>query len=77
MYPTVYLSGNGNQTNLSDDSYVLDALMAQGARMSELCEVYAPLYRQVMLTPGAPAAAMAAGRPTRWGARTGRPRRPS
>ena len=47
VYPTVYLTGSGNQTNLSDDSYVLDALMAQGARMSELCEVYAPLYRQV------------------------------
>jgi hypothetical protein len=61
VYPTVYLSGSGNQTNLSDDSYVLDALMAQGARMSELCEVYAPLYRQVILTPGAPAAAMTAG----------------
>jgi hypothetical protein len=55
VYPTVYLTGNGNQTNLSDDSFVLDALMAQGARMSELCEVYAPLYRQVMFTPGAPA----------------------
>jgi hypothetical protein len=53
VYPTVYLMGNGNQTNLSDISYVLDALMAQGARMSELCEVYAPLYRQVILTPGA------------------------
>ena len=61
VYPTVYLSGSGNQTNLSDDSYVLDALMAQGARMSELCEVYAPLYRQVILTPGAPAAATDAG----------------
>lgn len=61
VYPTVYLSGSGNQTNLSDDSYVLDALMAQGARMSELCEVYAPLYRQVILSPGAPAAAMDAG----------------
>ncbi len=52
VYPTVYLTGNGNQTNLSDDSYVLDALMAQGARMSELCEVYAPLYRQVEIMPG-------------------------
>lgn len=58
VYPTVYLSGSGNQTNLSDDSYVLDALMAQGARMSELCEVYAPLYRQVILTPGAAPSAM-------------------
>ena len=55
VYPTVYLTGNGNQTNLSDDSYPLDALMAQGARMSELCEVYAPLYRQIMFTPSASA----------------------
>jgi hypothetical protein len=54
VYPTVYLSGSGNQTDLSNDTYVLDALMAQGARMSELCEVYAPLYRQVVITPGAP-----------------------
>ena len=61
VYPTVYLSGSGNQTNLSDDSYVLDALMAQGARMSELCEVYAPLYRQVILSPGAPSATAATG----------------
>ena len=51
VYPTVYLSGSGNETNLSDITYVLDALMAQGARMSELCEVYAPLYRQVVITP--------------------------
>jgi hypothetical protein len=52
VYPTVYLTGNGgNQTNLSNVDYVLDALMAQGARMSRLCEVYAPLYRQVDIAP--------------------------
>ena len=52
VYPTVYLTGNGgNQTNLSNVDYVLDALMAQGARMSRLCEVYAPLYRQVNIAP--------------------------
>ena len=56
VYPTVYLSGNGSQTNLSDVSYVLDALMSQGARMSELCEVYAPLYRQLMFVPSSPPA---------------------
>jgi hypothetical protein len=61
VYPTVYLTGNGNQTNLSDVSYVLDALMSQGARMSELCEVYAPLYRQVMFVPSAPPAGGDAG----------------
>jgi DUF3089 family protein len=65
VYPTVYLTANGSQTNLSDDTYVLDALMAQGARMSELCEVYAPLYRQVEFTPASttPAPAADAGSP--------------
>jgi hypothetical protein len=53
VYPTVYLEGSGNRTDLNDITYVLDALMAQGARLSELCEVYAPLYRQVVITPGA------------------------
>ncbi len=61
VYPTVYLTKNGSQTDLSDDSYVLDALMAQGARMSSLCEVYAPLYRQVEFTPGSTAASADAG----------------
>jgi hypothetical protein len=64
VYPTVYLTKNGTQTNLSDDSYVLDALMAQGARMSELCEVYAPLYRQVEFTPSAPPGGGADAGPT-------------
>jgi hypothetical protein len=61
VYPTVYLTGNGNQTNLSDITYILDALMAQGARMSELCEVYAPIYRQVMFVPSAPSTGSDAG----------------
>jgi hypothetical protein len=52
VYPTVYLTGNGgNQTDLSNVDNVLDALMAQGARMSRICEVYAPLYRQVNIAP--------------------------
>ncbi|HLK38827.1 MAG TPA: hypothetical protein VKU41_18830 [Polyangiaceae bacterium] len=42
VYPTVYLVGDGgNVANLSDIGNVLDALMAQGARMSRICEVYA------------------------------------
>jgi hypothetical protein len=61
VYPTVYLSGNGSQTNLSNVDNVMDALMAQGARMSELCEVYAPLYRQVMFVPSTPSMAADAG----------------
>jgi hypothetical protein len=52
VYPTVYLVGDGgNQTDLSNVDNVLDALMAQGARMSRICEVYAPLYRQVAISP--------------------------
>jgi hypothetical protein len=52
VYPTVYLVGNGgNWTDLSNVDNVMDALMAQGARMSRLCEVYAPLYRQVAISP--------------------------
>lgn len=53
VYPTVDLSGNGNTTNLSDVSHVLDALLSQAARFSRICEVYAPLYRQVSLGAGA------------------------
>lgn len=49
VYPTVDLVGTSNTTDFSDISHVLDALMSQGARFSELCRVYAPLYRQTAL----------------------------
>lgn len=56
VYPTVDLTGTGNTTNLSDISHVLDALLSQGARFSRICEVYAPLYRQLAIgTAGASA----------------------
>jgi len=58
VYPTVDLTGTGNTTNLSDISHVLDALLNQGARFSRICEVYAPLYRQLAI-----GAAMAAPAP--------------
>ncbi len=32
---------SGNRTDLNDVTCVMDALMAQGARLSEICEVYA------------------------------------
>ena len=54
MYPTVDLTTNGNMTNLSDVKLVLDPLLAQAARFSEQCEIYAPLYRQVAFTPTLP-----------------------
>jgi hypothetical protein len=61
VYPTVYLQGSGNRTDLNDITYVMDALMAQGARLSQICEVYAPLYRQVVITPGAISAGLSDG----------------
>jgi hypothetical protein len=53
VYPTVDLTMNGNMTNLSDTGVklVLDPLLAQAARFSEQCEIYAPLYRQIAFTP--------------------------
>lgn len=54
VYPTVNLTGTGNTTDLSDISHVQDALLSQGARFSRICEVYAPLYRQLAIgTAGA------------------------
>ena len=50
IYPTVALSGGGNMTDFSDIRPVLDPLLGQGARFNRLCEVYAPLYRQVSLS---------------------------
>jgi hypothetical protein len=50
VYPTVALGGNGNMTDFSDISLVLDPLVAQAARFNQLCQIYAPLYRQVSLS---------------------------
>lgn len=54
VYPTVDLTGGGNMTNFSDQgvAMVQDALRSQGARFTRLCEVYAPLYRQISLARG-------------------------
>ncbi|HEX3596729.1 MAG TPA: DUF3089 domain-containing protein [Polyangiaceae bacterium] len=63
VYPTVALGGDGNMTDFSDISLVLDPLLAQAARFTQMCEVYAPLYRQVSLSVAAPApAAVDAGK---------------
>lgn len=61
VYPTVDLTSNGNMTNLSDISLVLDPLLSQAARFSRICEVYAPLYRQVSFVPTAPTGGTDAG----------------
>jgi hypothetical protein len=62
VYPTVLLSRSGNMTDFTEEGmkYVRDPLMAQGAPFTRICEVFAPLYRQVGInvagggTPGAP-----------------------
>jgi len=53
VYPTVELTHSGNMTNFSDISNILDPLLAQAARFNQICEIYAPLYRQVAFVPGA------------------------
>lgn len=61
IYPTVALAGGGNMTNFSDIRPVLDPLLGQGARFNRLCEVYAPLYRQVSLSTTADGTTTATG----------------
>lgn len=58
VYPTVLLSGAAQMVDFSDAGIqiVNDALLAQGARFSRLCRMFAPLYRQVGLSGGAPVA---------------------
>jgi hypothetical protein len=58
VYPTVLLTGAAQMVDFSDAGVeiVNDALLAQGARFSRLCRMYAPLYRQVGLSGGAPVA---------------------
>jgi len=53
VYPTVALTAAGNTTDLSDVSFMLDPLLAQAAPFSSLCEIYAPLYRQVSFNAAA------------------------
>ena len=50
VYPTVDLKGDGNMTDFSDVSFIRDPLYSQAARFTRVCEVYAPLYRQVSLS---------------------------
>jgi pimeloyl-ACP methyl ester carboxylesterase len=64
IYPTVATSGGGNMTNFSNIAPVLDPLRAQAARFSRVCEVYAPLYRQVSLTASSDAGVQRQGDPT-------------
>jgi hypothetical protein len=61
VYPTVELTHNGNMTNFSDIKNILDPLLAQAARFNQICEVYAPLYRQVAFVPGGGSSSADAG----------------
>jgi hypothetical protein len=47
-YPTVWLNRTAQMTDFSDTgvNLVVDALLAQAARFSRICRVFAPLYRQ-------------------------------
>jgi pimeloyl-ACP methyl ester carboxylesterase len=58
VYPTVLLSGAPQMVDFSQAGVqiVNDALLAQGARFSRICRMFAPLYRQVGLSSGAPVA---------------------
>ena len=58
VYPTVLLSGAAQMVDFSQAGVEIvdDALLAQGARFSRICRMFAPLYRQVGLSGGAPVA---------------------
>lgn len=58
VYPTVKLSSGGPMTDFSDIDITLDPLLSQGARFNEVCRIYAPLYRQLGVVPGAGGAPM-------------------
>lgn len=53
VYPTVKLSSGGPMVDFSKIDITLDPLLSQGARFSSLCRMYAPLYRQTGVVPGA------------------------
>lgn len=52
VYPTVKLTSAGPMTDFANSDIVLDPLLAQAARFSSMCRVYAPLYRQNGIVPG-------------------------
>jgi len=61
VYPTVNLSAEpGNDTDFSNIDLQLDPLLNQAARFTEVCRVFAPLYRQATIgTNSAPPAVLA------------------
>jgi hypothetical protein len=67
VYPTVKLTSAGAMTDFADIQITLDPLLNQGARFNQQCRMYAPLYRQAGVVPGA------GGAPTLPDAGTGMP----
>lgn len=61
VYPTVKLAAAGPMTDFSNIAITLDPLLSHAARFNQLCRVYAPLYRQNGVVPGAGGAPMAGG----------------
>jgi len=53
VYPTVKLTSPGPMTDFSNVSITLDPLVSHAARFNQLCRMYAPLYRQNGVVPGA------------------------
>lgn len=53
VYPTVKLTSASPMTDFSNYQITLDPLLSQAARFNQQCRVYAPLYRQTGVVPGA------------------------
>jgi hypothetical protein len=64
VYPTVKLTSAGPMTDFANIGITLDPLLAQAARFNEVCRMYAPLYRQTGVVPGAGGAPMTSGMTT-------------
>jgi hypothetical protein len=53
VYPTVKLTSAGPMTDFAHYQITLDPLLNQAARFNGECRMYAPLYRQAGIVPGA------------------------
>jgi pimeloyl-ACP methyl ester carboxylesterase len=60
----VKLTSAGPMTDFANIGITLDPLLAQAARFNEVCRMYAPLYRQTGVVPGAGGAPMTSGMTT-------------
>jgi hypothetical protein len=69
VYPTVLLNGGPQMVDFSEAGVKLvsDALIPQAARFSQICRLYAPLYRQVGLTSTGGTPTIADGADTKLG----------